>query len=126
MLITFIFVSAIRAYIHRLVRTVSLKIGGMAGLECAVHVLRVLGAVPTVKSVYVAPGEATVELEESSDQALLQAIEATGVFTAKLKISPVDGATTQMKKWFLRKVNILPPTNKPNTPSWGEAQNCKV
>ena len=45
-------------------------------------------SVPTVRGVYVALGQATVELETDSDEALLQAIRAAGNFKPVLPMSP--------------------------------------
>jgi hypothetical protein len=95
----------------------------MAGMDCAVRVLRILGGVPTVKSVYVALGIATVELEESSDEPLLRAIKATGVFTATVRISPTSGTATRVKKLFARRHNE---SKKSHPANWGATRDCKA
>jgi copper chaperone CopZ len=95
------------AYIHQLMRIVSISIDGMSGLPCAVQVLRALAAVPNVKSVYVACGEATIEINEDSDELLLQAIK-TSAFRARIKTSPDSRMISQIKKLIGRQ-----PYNEP-------------
>jgi len=71
-----------------LMRKVIIQIEGMRTLDCAVRVQRALISVPTVRGVYFALGQATVELEMDSDKALLQAIRAAGNFTPVPAVSP--------------------------------------
>ncbi|MGA9778701.1 MAG: hypothetical protein WBS33_10575, partial [Verrucomicrobiia bacterium] len=66
-------------------RVAKIIIKGMSGLDCAICVQRALAAVPTVKGVRVALGQATVELEDSSDEPLFRAIQMAGDYRGEIK-----------------------------------------
>jgi hypothetical protein len=75
-------------FINLVVKTVKIKIEGMSDLNSAIQLQRMLSAVPTVNSVGVSIGEATVEHEKASDEQLLHAICAAGNYWGKIIILP--------------------------------------
>jgi copper chaperone CopZ len=92
-----------------MVKTVKIKIEGMAGLNCAMQLQRTLCAVPTVKGGSVSIGEATVEHENASDEQLLQAVCAAGNYRGEIMTAPVARIMSKWEVWGqkLRKVLMV-------------------
>jgi copper chaperone CopZ len=110
--------------VNLMVKTVKIQVEGMAGLTCAIQLLRALSGVPTVKGVGVSMGEARVEHDNGSDEQLLHAICAAGNYRGKIISVPATRIISKLEAWGqkLRKVlpvkntldsSILPPSNLP-------------